>query len=551
MADTASIDELIAKSAQKVDFSPIGNYASDYYKGAEDKSKKDLRDAFKGGVPTKEDGSIDYEAMSRKLYQLGDIDKGTSLANTDISRQQLRLGQDVSQGLGALENGGATPIPNMPIVSPSTSRALPPPGQVGQPAPVNGGPVPQQGAPQGGAQQPIPVRTTSVTPNGGYKGGDNGNSIVGLVSSRIPQELAGPLISQIAAQAGVDPNAPLSDPAVRAKVLPIAQRVLGQYTQGQQGPNPQPPQSQQPPAFIGQPGGPPGIPAPNRGAMPTGIDPEIQKQIARLTQIVSNPALPEATRGAAKIRLEALQKNAEFTNTQKDYDQARRQGFTGTQQQFEADKSMAESRGKAQGEAFSKKYDAAIEGGNRALQEIPQIDLTLKAMQDPDFYSGIGSKYNLILKKAIVALGGDPNSGVPQQVFQKVVSGNILNSLGQLKGLGQIRVAEINLAKEAAASSENTPAANKVLLTVSKRLHQRASDIADMAQNYNGGNLDSGFDRKVSDYDKDHPLFSPKEIENFRSVIAPQKVGITQEDYAKLGKGETYTAPDGSQRIKR
>jgi hypothetical protein len=49
-----------------------------------------------------------------------------------------------------------------------------------------------------------------------------------------------------------------------------------------------------------------------RGAIPTGADPEIQKQVAIYTSIASNPAYPKSVQEAAKTRLEAIQKQMEL-----------------------------------------------------------------------------------------------------------------------------------------------------------------------------------------------------------------------------------------------
>ena len=107
------------------------------------------------------------------------------------------------------------------------------------------------------------------------------------------------------------------------------------------------------------------------------------------------------------------------------------------------------------------------------------------------------------------------------------MAANVLGSLGALKGLGQIRVAEINMAREAAAAPDNSVPANKLLVEISKRTHERNSEIADMAQNYKeqNGALDAGFDKKVTAYYKAHPLFTDAEIKDWHKVIgqSPQK----------------------------
>jgi len=73
--------------------------------------------------------------------------------------------------------------------------------------------------------QPRPAPAPQAGPV--YRGGDNGNTVAGLVSSRLPEELAGPKINEIAARAGVDPNEPLTDPIKRQRVIQTAQLVLG------------------------------------------------------------------------------------------------------------------------------------------------------------------------------------------------------------------------------------------------------------------------------------------------------------------------------------
>jgi hypothetical protein len=176
---------------------------------------------------------------------------------------------------------------------------------------------------------------------------------------------------------------------------------------------------------------------------------------------------------------------------------------------------------------YGKKYDALNELGTRAATEIPQLELIQHQMEtDPNFYSGFGAKYGLLWKQMVAgaaeafpALGLNPNAAFSREAFGKVMSGNILNSLGQLKGMGQIRVAEINLAKEAAASQNYSIPANQVLVEISKRLHQRAAAISDLASSYNGGRLDSGFDKLVANYDRAVPLFDPSEVKNWRTII--------------------------------
>jgi hypothetical protein len=69
------------------------------------------------------------------------------------------------------------------------------------------------------------------------------------------------------------------------------------------------------------------------------------------------------------------------------------------------------------------------------------------------------------------------------------------------------------MAREAAASPDNSIPANKLLVEISKRTHQRNADIAEMAQNYKeqNGTLDAGFDKQVTAYYKKNPLFTMRD----------------------------------------
>lgn len=301
--------------------------------------------------------------------------------------------------------------------------------------------------------------------------------------------------------------------------------------------------------------------------MPTGNDPEIQKQIATYTAIASNPAFPKSVQEAAITRLKALQDQGAPTGPMKEYDLYRRQGGDLKFSDWLADNEGKKSAATEDAKVNIKKYETLVENGVTAQREIPQLELMQTQMNDPNFFSGAGEKYNLLYKRLKSAVGIDPEAPVPQEMLRKVTSANILGSLGSLKGLGQIRVAEINLAKDAAASPDNSVPANKFLIETSKRTHQRNADIAEMAQNYKekNGSLDAGFDKMVTAYGKAHPLFSDAEIKDWHKIIGeakqvPATPGGMQRFASpsdvhtalasgKIKKGDRFTDPNGIVRV--
>lgn len=556
----ADIDQIIAGGAgasSRADFSKLPGMLDSYYKGRDEAAKNDLRDAFKDGVPTTADGQPDFAAMGKALFQKGDVGSGVSLSNLDIQRKQLAAGQDAAAAMGRLENGAQTPQPQ------------PQPQIVSPPSINRSGSTPVAPALGGGQTQP---QANAGPPPGPPAAPQQGATLTQILAAQgIPNDQLGPAAASVGRQLGLqDPNQPinLQDPQVRNVLVPAIQQLkrmgIGQVAQPGQ-----PPQQDIPPVNPQQNQGTFGAPSAiaTRGAIPTGTDPEIQKQIAVYTAIASNPNYPKSVQDAAQTRLKALQDQGQPTGPMKEYDLYRRQGgdalFADFQAQNEAKKTGATEEAKLN----ATKYQGLVDAGVKAQQEIPQLQMLQSQMDDPNFFSGAGEKYNLFYKRLKSAVGIDPDAAVPQEFLRKATAANVLGSLGGLKGLGQIRNAEIKMAQSAAAAPENSIPANKLLVEISLRTHQRNADIADLAQNYKeqNGTLDAGFDKLVTQYGRQHPLFSDAEIKDFHNVIgeapktaqasaSPVKFSSPSEVHAavaagKMKKGDTFTDPNGVQRI--
>jgi hypothetical protein len=537
----ADIAQLLANAADtKADFD-FGKLNKSYWEGKDQFAKNELRDAFREGVPLGPDGQPDFGAMAKTLFQKGGLNEGVAASNLDISRQQLKAGQALAEKLGQVEGGGA-PAPTQPIVSPTTSRnsvVIDPSKRPDSNAPTT---APAQAAPAG--------RSATL------------GQI--LTAQGIPNDQLGAASASIARQLGLDdPNAPIdvNNPQVRNVLVPAIQQlkrmgigqVVPQQPQTAQA-VPQPPQAPataqvapNPQQNQGTFGAPSAIAT--RGAIPTGTDPEIQKQIALYTSVASNPTYPKSVQEAALSRLKALQEQGQPTPDIKNYDLYRRQGGNLSFQDWQADTEQRKAVAGKEAESSIKKYDAMVEGGVKAQQEIPQLEMLQEQMNDPNFYSGIGEKYNLAYKRLKSAVGIEPDAPVPQEFLRKATAASVLGSFGALKGLGPIRVAEMNLAKEAAAAPTNSIPANKLLVEIQKRTYQRQGDIAEMAQNYKekNGILDATFDKQVTAYFKAHPIFTDAEIKDFHKAIgeAP-KVASASPAAPPAAYPNAKQAPDGN-----
>jgi hypothetical protein len=555
-----SLNPQIAASGPKIDFSTIADLPKTIDEARARRSQQELRDAFKGGVPTDASGQPDYAAMAKTLFQRGGFEQGVAASNLGIQRDQLKMGQQASERMGQIEGGGL-PTNNLP---PSTSRNA----SVPVARPIGGG---QTG---GGSSQPA-------------QGGQGSQSTIMQVATAagIPNDQLGAVSASLARQLGVeDPNAPLdmSDPRVRGVIVPALQQFkrmgVGQVVpEGAPTPAPQvvpqqsggQPAQPQPPGPVVAQGGP--QPAPNpqqnqgtfgapsaiatRGAIPTGTDPEIQKQIATYTAIASNPAYPKTVQEAAMARLKALQDQGQPTGPMKEYDLYRRQGGNLPFNEWQADTEQRKSVATEEAKASTTKYQALVDGGVKAQQEIPQLEMLQEQMNDPNFYSGAGERYNLMFKRMKAAVGMDPDAAVPQEFLRKATAASVLASFGALKGLGPIRVAEMNLAKQAAAAPENSIPANKLLIEIQKRTYQRQGDIAEMAQNYKekNGVLDSGFDKQVTAYFKVHPIFSDAEVKDYHKAIgeAPARSAAPATPQMKFSSPSDVHAAVAAGKIKK
>ena len=552
----ADIDEIIsgARGNTRYNFEAIGDPVKTFRDAQKQADEANLRRAFRDGVPTDASGQPDFGAMAKTLFQRGGLNEGVAASNLDIQRQQLKAGQALSERLGALE-GGAQPQPQI-VSPPSANRSASTPVA----PPLN------RGGTQSSAQ-PAPA----AQPAGG-------TTIMGILSAQgIPNDQLGAASASVARQLGLeDPNAPINtqDPQVRNVLVPAIQQLkrmgvghvvqqqpqtaqaVSQHQQMGQQPNPQQDQ--------GTFGAPSAIAT--RGAIPTGADPEIQKQIAIYTSVASNPAYPKSVQEAALTRLKALQEQGAPTGPMKEYDLYRRQGGNLPFNEWAADNEQRKTAATEEAKLGAQKYQGLVEAGTKAQMEIPQLDLLKEQMNDPNFFSGAGEKYNLLYKRLKAAVGIDPEAAVPQEYLRKATAANVLSSLGALKGLGQIRVAEINMAREAAASPDNSIPANKLLVEISKRTHERNAQIAEMAQNYKeqNGVLDAGFDKQVTAYYKKNPLFTDAEIKDWHRVIGEQKqtkqASTAMPSFnspadvhaavaaGKLKSGDAFTDPTGKTR---
>lgn len=387
----ADIDSIIsgASGNTRYDFSTFGDPVKSYFEAKDQRAKNDLRDAFKGGVPTLPDGSIDYGSMQRTLYQKGALDQGNALSGISA-----RAGE-----LDALRGADGPTASSQPIVGPTTSRNSVTPDPTKRADAVTSQPAPQS-AP---TQQPT-VMTV-------------------LAAQGIPNSDLGKAAESVARQLGVDPTAPLNlqDPQVRNVLAPAVAQIkkmgLGQVQPPQPGDN-APVMAQSQPQQAPQGFQPP----PNVAAAQN--DPILK----RLTLLSASQDKQIAA--AAKVRLEAYLKNQELTPDMKN---AAASGQSLQDYQNRPDENKAQLA--ILKDSVLPKLDESQKGATAARDEIQAIHRSREQLDAPGgIFSGSTSEIRLKVAKA-AELIGVPNTDriANTEAFGAAIGSRVL---ALVKGLG-------------------------------------------------------------------------------------------------------------------
>lgn len=234
---------------------------------------------------------------------------------------------------------------------------------------------------------------------------------------------------------------------------------------------------------------------------------------------------------------------------------------------FDVNKKLDEEAGGKQIEFGAKKYDTLTSQAQTARKLLPQIDLARSLMDDPQFQGGWGHNVGDAARRIKAALLGDANANASNETFDKLMAGNVLDTMKTaLGGLGQVRLAEIDLLNRANGTRNNTDASNRAVLEISRRGLVKLDNLAGLSQQYMSGDevvdpitgqvmmkanigpdgevaprrtLDAGFDKLARKFDHDHPSFTPEEIKNYQTLFEkPKEAGATTEAPKAAGQSQ-------------
>lgn len=121
------------------------------------------------------------------------------------------------------------------------------------------------------------------------------------------------------------------------------------------------------------------------------------------------------------------------------------------------------------------------------------------------------------------------HSATANQVYQKILSGSILQSLRGMLGpnAGQFRVQELRMLEQAFGNPNVTLEANKVVMSMVDKINDRNMLIGQMADKYirKHRKLDSSFEEALSRFEQKNPVFTPEEYDDLIRIGTTGRTG--------------------------
>lgn len=229
--------------------------------------------------------------------------------------------------------------------------------------------------------------------------------------------------------------------------------------------------------------------------------------------------------------------------------------FGAVQGQIEAGQAGVKATAEGSAKDYNDKYSNLQQAGTNAQDEIKNLQAQRGIIDNPQFQSGALHEYVNAAGKLVNQIPGMQGVGVGktaelQQSYEKLRSAQNLTSLQTLRGLGQIRVAEINLINNANGTLSNDVGTNRAINEINQRASQRAVEVAQMAREYKQqhGALDQGFDDQLAQFKTTNPLFTDKEVEDYSKLFNKSSQG-NKPTTSSYKEGSTATNPKTGEKL--
>ncbi len=159
--------------------------------------------------------------------------------------------------------------------------------------------------------------------------------------------------------------------------------------------------------------------------------------------------------------------------------------------------------------AFAKRADDIDTAEQSAFKTLNSLNQMENLIADPSFYSGFGADQLQALKSMTVSMGGDPNQVNSMEQFNTLSKNAALDTMGGSLGTG-FSNADRDFVVGQVPNLQNTPAGNKAVIAINRKMQERKIQIAKMAREYEvkTGRLDAGFMQQLSSWAEQNQLFA-------------------------------------------
>jgi hypothetical protein len=504
----------------------IGSAPADYMQGRQFARQRAIQDAFPNGIPTRPDGSPDTAQIMSTMGRIGGGEYIQGLMPYLLQQQADAPINSLLSGRNSGSNGGApapAPAPSYPSPARNTPAATGPASLATQ--------APMQQAPMSSTGMDDTGQETIRTFIGSMGGAKDMSGTIGTVAGSLQLNPDKPLSPAESARVGayVRTNAAkLGIPGAGQKTAQAQQPVPSQEAQTAQESDP----------TLG-------------GLIPqTWISDghtaseyrDVLAAAAARPNVSDSPKavalqrikfIDEALGQSLKLKEETAERNKQLSNEEKN---ARNPAVAAAKKEEEWNKQDVDR--------YSKQATGIDSQAAAADSMRTHLQLAKGIFNNPQFYSGTGEGINLAYKRAIAAFGGDPNASLPQEAFRKIMAANILDQVANLKaetaasgGATRIFQSQIQLMEKAAQNPDNSIAANRLLTEIGIRLADRATQIADLKAGYKNGHIDSQFNTQLRLWNRDHPVFTPDELQHLDRIAPPEFNSFKDAYNAKMKPG--------------
>ena len=218
------------------------------------------------------------------------------------------------------------------------------------------------------------------------------------------------------------------------------------------------------------------------------------------------------------------------------------------------------SYARERGAGYAKQADNIQSIARAATGDLANVQIMRQALQNGDFYTGIGGDWVQQGRRLAGAFGiADADALGSAELVETITNRLALGqrSTGDGAGMpGAMSDADRDFLVKTVPGLLKSPGGNERILDFLEKVSQREIEVARMAADYEqkNGALDVGFDQKLMSYVRDNPLFTAKSANDAPTAAAPRSnvaVPATKSEYDALPSGSIYIDQDGNAKRKK